>query len=195
MPDHQSRPHRRTAATCPVGAAAGARADELEDAYREHSAAVFGLARRLLGDRSLAEEVSQEVFLRLWRRPERFDARRGSLRSFLLAECHGRSVDAIRSDSARRRRELRDVRADEPLGSWDVAGQVCDSAIHEQVADLVRALPECEREAISLAYSDQVTYREVAAILGTPEGTVKGRIRTGLKRMRSQVAALGIDAP
>lgn len=135
----------------------------LEDAYREHSASVLGLARRLLGDPSLAEEVTQEVFLRLWRRPERFDADRGSLRSFLLAECHGRSVD------------------------------VCDTLVHHRVADLVQALPDTEREAISLAYCEHLTYREVATVLGAPVGTVKGRIRSGLRRLRAEMALAGID--
>lgn len=172
-----------------------ARALALEDAYREHAAAVFGLARRLLADRSLAEEVSQEVFLRLWRRPERYDPARGTMRSFLLAECHGRSVDAIRSDTARRRREQCDGRADERRPDPDVATLVCETAVHDRVADLVQALPDGERAAISLAYCSQVTYREVAQILDTPEGTVKGRIRSGLHRLRSQMGELGITAP
>ena len=165
----------------------------LEDAYREHSASVLGLARRLLGDPSLAEEVTQEVFLRLWRRPERFDADRGSLRSFLLAECHGRSVDAIRSASARTRREQRDAHRDERRPGADVAGDVCDTLVHHRVADLVQALPDTEREAISLAYCEHLTYREVATVLGAPEGTVKGRIRSGLRRLRADMALAGID--
>src|SRR5436305_12419557 len=82
--------------------------DALAEAYRRHGGAVFGLARRLLGDSAVAEELVQEVFLRLWDQPEKFDASRGSLRSYLLAHCHGRSVAVLRSESARRRREGRD---------------------------------------------------------------------------------------
>ena len=86
------------------------REDALAEAYRRHAGAAFALARRLLNDRTLAEEILQEVFLRLWNRPERFDAERGSLRSYLLAQTHGRSVDLLRSDTSRRRREERDAR-------------------------------------------------------------------------------------
>lgn len=160
---------------------------EFEDAYRQHAGVVHALARRLLGDRSLAEEVTQEVFLRLWHRPDRFDAARGNLRTFLLTECHGRSIDTIRSQSARRRREERDGRSSGREASPDLADDVCVAAVHDEVATLLRALPDLEPEAISLAYSDHSTYREVAEILGAPEGTVKGRIRTGLRRMRAQM--------
>lgn len=172
--------------------APGGRVTAFDDAYREHATAVFGLARRLLGDRSMAEEVSQEVFLRLWRRPDRFDASRGSLRSFLLAECHGRAVDAVRAEAARRRREERAGRSEHRHALADVASDVCEVAVHDQVAGLVQALPDAEREAISLAYCSHITYREVAAVLGVPEGTVKGRIRTGLGRLRSQMSELGL---
>src|SRR3954454_14583923 len=84
--------------------------EALAEAYRRHGGAVFGLARRLLGDPAIAEELVQEVFLRLWNQPEKFDPARGSLRAYLLAHCHGRSVDVLRSDSSRRRREERDAR-------------------------------------------------------------------------------------
>lgn len=166
----------------------------LEDAYREHGASVLSLARRLVGDHSLAEEVTQEVFVRLWRRPERFDADRGSLRTFLLTECRGRSIDAMRSTSARRRRELRDAHADETRPAVDVASDVCDIVVHERVAGLVQALPDGERDAIALAYCEHLTYREVAAALEMPEGTVKGRIRSGLRRLRADLALVDIDA-
>src|SRR5215211_9159690 len=81
--------------------------DALAEAYRRHAGAVFGLARRLLSERALAEEVVQEVFLRLWNDPERYDPSRGTLRSYLLAQAHGRSVDLLRSEGARRAREER----------------------------------------------------------------------------------------
>lgn len=164
-----------------------------EDAYRQHAAAVFGLARRLLGDRTLAEEVTQEVFLRLWRRPERFDAARGSVRTFLLTECHSRSIDAIRAESARRLREERDGRSDAGRVVTDVAADVCDSSVHRHVALLIQALPDGEREAIALAYSAEVTYRQVAMMLDVPLGTVKGRLRSGLRRLRSQLGDSVID--
>src|SRR3954447_17855626 len=87
------------------------RQDALAEAYRRHAGAVFALAGRLLADATLAEEVVQEVFVRLWDAPDRFDPDRGSLRSFLLANCHGRSVDLVRSEQSRREREEREHRA------------------------------------------------------------------------------------
>src|SRR5579883_2045048 len=84
--------------------------DALAEAYRRHGAAVFGLARRVLADDARSEEIVQDTFVRLWEAPQRFDPARGSLRSYLLATAHGRAVDLLRSDAARRRREERDAR-------------------------------------------------------------------------------------
>jgi RNA polymerase sigma-70 factor (ECF subfamily) len=84
------------------------RHDALSEVYRRHAPAAFGLARRIVGDRALAEEVVQEVFLRLWNAPDRFDAARGSLRTYLLTQTHGRSVDVVRAEAARRAVELRE---------------------------------------------------------------------------------------
>lgn len=148
---------------------------------------MFGLAHRLVKDRALAEEVAQEVFLRLWRRPDRFDPARGCLRSFLLADCRGRAIDAIRAETARRRREERDGRSSGLHVVDDVADRICDRAVRADVGLLLEALPEVERAAISLACATSVTYREVAATLGIPEGTAKARIRSGLRRMRAQI--------
>jgi RNA polymerase sigma-70 factor (ECF subfamily) len=170
------------------------REDALAEAYRRHAGAAYGLACRLLNDKSLAEEVLQEVFLRLWNRPERFDAERGSLRSYLLAQTHGRSVDLIRSDTSRRKREERDAR-ESPAMSDDIEREVVDLTVAEQVKEVVAALPEDERQAVELAYFGGHTYRQVAVLLGAPEGTVKSRIRSGLRRMRQDLVRMGVGEP
>jgi RNA polymerase sigma-70 factor (ECF subfamily) len=169
------------------------REEALAEAYRRHAGAVFGLARRVVNDTALAEEVVQEVFLRLWNTPERFDPDRGSLRSFLLAQTHGRAVDLLRADSSRRRREEREARETAEAG-YDIEHQVWDLAIAEHVKAAMAVLSDDERRAIELAYFGGHTYREVATVLGTPEGTVKSRIRTGLRRMREGLAEAGIGA-
>jgi RNA polymerase sigma-70 factor, ECF subfamily len=161
--------------------------DALAELFRRHAGAVFGLARRVLGDSGRAEEIVQEVFVRLWNQPERFDPGRGSLRSFLLAQTHGRAVDVLRSDSARREREENDARRAAEAG-YDVEREVWDLAVAETVRKAVHTLPEDERRAIELAYFGGCTYREVALALGAPEGTVKSRIRSGLKRLRVSLA-------
>ncbi len=165
--------------------------DALAEAYRRHAGAVFGLARRLLAEAALAEEIVQEVFLRLWNDPDKFDPGRGSLRSYLLAQCHGRSVDLLRSESSRRRREENDLRRTAESG-YDLEREVWDLTVADQVRDAIGKLPEIEREAIRLAYLGGHTYREVAAILDEPEGTVKSRIRSGLKHLRSDLVDSGV---
>jgi len=163
----------------------------LGEVYRRHAGAVFGLSKRLLGDQAKAEEVVQEVFLRLWNQPDRFDPERGSLRSFLLAQTHGRSVDILRSDGARRRREERDARELAESG-YDLDREVWDLALADHVRRALDALQPGEREAIELAYFGGRTYREVAVQLDEAEGTVKSRIRSGLKRLRTELSAAGV---
>ena len=162
------------------------RQEALAEAYRRHGGAVFGLARRLLGDAAIAEELVQEVFLRLWDQPEKFDPSRGSLRSYLLAHCHGRSVDVLRSDASRRRREERDALRTAEAG-YDLEHEVWDLTVADHVRAAVQQLPQAERAAIELAYFGGHTYREVADLLQEPEGTVKSRIRSGLRRMRDSL--------
>ena len=166
-----------------VLAIAGSRPDALSEAYRRHGEAVLGLARRLLSDGALAEEVRQEVFLRLWNHADRFDPERGALRSYLLAQTHGRAVDVVRREIARCRREERDAeRAVEP--DYDLEREVQELLVAEHVRAALTELSDGERRAIELAYFGGFSYRQVAAILGECEGTVKGRIRSALRRLR-----------
>lgn len=161
----------------------------LAELYRRHAGPVHALARRLLGDPVLAEEIVQEVFLRLWREPERFDAERGSVRAFLLAHTHGRSVDLVRAESARRRREERDqVRT--PEVGYDLEREVMDLAVGERVRAALAVLNQHERAAIELAYLGGHTYREVATALQEPEGTIKSRIRSGMQKLRGELGDL-----
>ena len=169
------------------------REDALAEAYRRHAGASFALARRLLGDREMSEEIVQEVFLRLWNRPDRFDPERGSLRSYLLAQTHGRSVDLLRSETSRRKREERDARETAESGP-DIERQVVDMTVAERMQGIVSALPEDERRAIELAYFGGHTYRQVAVMLDAPEGTVKSRIRSGLRRMRQSLVEAGMGS-
>ena len=167
------------------------RQDALAEAYRRHAGAVFALARRLLVDAALAEEIVQEVFLRIWNQPEKFDPERGTLRSYLLAQCHGRSVDLLRSETSRRLREERDARRTAEKG-YDLEHEVVDLSWPSASRRRSHQLPEVEREAIALAYFGGHTYREVADMLDQPEGTVKSRIRAGLKRLRTELVGAGI---
>ncbi|HVT42306.1 MAG TPA: sigma-70 family RNA polymerase sigma factor [Acidimicrobiales bacterium] len=163
----------------------------LAEAYRRHGGAVYGLAKRVLQNPTEAEDVTQEVFLRLWNQPDRFDAARGSLRSFLLAQAHGRAVDAVRASSSRQAREARDAMRT-AQGPYDLEHEAWDLAVADQVASAMGSLPDDERRAIELAYFDGHTYREVATLLDQPEGTVKSRIRNGMRRMRAVLTDAGV---
>ncbi len=167
--------------------------DALAEAYHRHGGAVYGLARRVLRNQALAEEVTQEVFTRLWDRPERFDPERGSLRAFLLADSHGRAVDLIRAESARRAREERDARLLPTQAAADTEHEVWSLVASEQVRAALASLTDDERQAIELAYFDGQSYRQVAVSLAQPEGTIKSRIRTGLRRLQVELAAAGVN--
>ncbi|MDQ4097848.1 MAG: sigma-70 family RNA polymerase sigma factor [Actinomycetota bacterium] len=159
----------------------------LEAIYVRYSPAVYESAKRKLCNPTLAEDVVQQVFVALWRHPQRFNARRGSLRAYLLMLAHSHSVDLIRSESARRHREARDAT------SWAHDADDPETVLlRAQELDALRyayeVLSEREWEAIELAFFGGYTYREVALILEEPEGTVKSRIRLGLSSLRSALS-------
>ena len=158
----------------------------LEEIHRRHGGAVFGLSRRVLADDALAEEISQEVFLRLWTESHRFDATRGSLRSFLQRQAHSRSIERVRSEEARRNREERADRIDVRTVT-DIEAEVVATIQSEAIRTALDALDPAERHPIVLAYFGGHSYREVAALLDAPEGTVKSRIRSGLNRLADQL--------
>ena len=154
----------------------------LEETYRRHGDAVFGLALRVLHDRLLAEDVAQDVFLSLWRKPERFDPNRGKLRTFLLTMAHSRAVDRVRSEQSRRTREEREhLKVVRSVPS--IEDEVIDMHMAEYVRGALDTLSIDERRAIELAYFGGQSYRQVAVTLQQPEGTVKSRIRSGMKQL------------
>lgn len=164
----------------------------LAEIYRRHGGAVYGLARRVLNNGAEAEDVAQEVFLRLWNQPEKFDSSRGNLRSFLLTQSHARAVDVVRSHEARRGREIRDAGATARAG-YDLQHEVWDLIMSEEVQRVLQELPDDERRAIEMAYFQGMTYVKVAEMLNEPEGTIKSRIRSGMRRMRALLAEYGVQ--
>jgi RNA polymerase sigma-70 factor (ECF subfamily) len=164
----------------------------LAEVYRRHAGTVHALARRVLGHEGGADDVTQDVFVEVWNRPERFDPDRGSLRTFLMTIAHGRAVDLLRSDTARAGRERRTAR-ETVVADDDVEKQLSDLFVSEQLKGAVGTLPEGERRAIELAYFAGHTYREVAALVGEPEGTVKSRIRSGLRHLRAALVQGGLE--
>ncbi len=160
----------------------------MAEVVRRHRGPVLAFARRLVGDGGRAEEIAQEVFLRLWERSTTFDATRGTLRAFLLAMTHGRALDVVRSDAARRGREERDARRT-PVAEGSVESNVVAQSVAEAVRAALSRLPDAERRPVELAYYEGHSYRTVARMLGEPEGTTKTRIRSGLARLRAALTA------
>jgi RNA polymerase sigma-70 factor (ECF subfamily) len=156
--------------------------------YDALSAQVFGLARRVVRDPAQAEEVTQEVFLELWRVASRFDPSRGSVRSWVLTITHRRSVDRVRSAQASADRTQR-MAASAVVRPFDeVVEQVESRSEAQAVRSCLSTLTELQRQAIQLAYYGGHTYAEVAGLLSVPLGTVKTRLRDGLIRLRNCLA-------
>lgn len=165
-------------------AMAGGSQEALAEVHRRHSGAVRAIARRAGVAADLAEEAVQDVFLALWVSPGRFDPARGNLRSYLQVQAYRRAIDIGRSEAARRRRERQDAHRERRV-SDDVERQVLDAVAAGQVHAAMADLHPRQRQVLELAYLEGHSYRQVATLLGQPEGTVKNRIRAGLRRLRT----------
>ncbi len=163
----------------------------LTELYDQFGSYVFGLAARVIGDRRAAEDITQDVFLSLWERPEAFEPERGKLRTFVGTLAHRRAIDYVRREEARRRRAARDAASARPIPDVDELAMAIVTAEH--VRSEVERLPAEQREAIELAYFGGRTYRQVADELGIPEGTAKSRMRLGLRRIADALAAQGME--
>lgn len=159
--------------------------------YDQLAPQVFGLVRRLLRDPAQAEEVTQEVFVELWRTATRYDPSRGSVHSWALTLAHRRAVDRVRSEQASSDRERRAAAGNETPPYDEVVEQVTASLEHEQVRQCLGTLTDLQREAVTLAYYRGYTYREVAELLDANLATVKTRMRDGLVRMRDCLGVAG----
>jgi RNA polymerase sigma-70 factor, ECF subfamily len=151
---------------------------------------VFGIARRVVRNPALAEEVTQEVFVELWRSASRHDAARGSVRTWALTIAHRRAVDRVRSEQSAFDRDARAGALAAASPEYDeVSEAVTDRLEREQVRRCLEGLTPLQEESVRLAYWSGYTYREVAGRLGAPLGTVKARIRDGLLRLRDCLGA------
>ena len=179
---------RRTVARLQAGDDAA-----LREVFDQYGSFVFGLAQRVTANRSLAEDITQDVFVYLWTNSQRIDLGVGSLRSYLGVVTHRRSVDLVRSEESRKSREARDAEK-APVAVTDIGEQTVAVA----QADLVRAalddLPAEQRQIVIMTYLDGRSYREVAIELGIPEGTAKSRGRLALAKLAASLASVGVTA-
>ncbi len=160
--------------------------------FDRHVDAAFSLAYRMCGRRGTAEDIVQEAFLSLWRSGARYDRTRGSVRAWILGVVRNRTIDTFRRDTVR---TGRDIRADEAVENLpaadDVPGEAERRADARQVRTALGELPDAQRRVIELAFFGGFTHSQIADMLGLPAGTVKGRMRLGLTKLR---VALG-DPP
>jgi RNA polymerase sigma factor (sigma-70 family) len=163
--------------------------DALAEAYRQYAGLVFGVCRRVLHDEALAEDVTQEVFVLLWQSPERFDPARGTLRTWLGLLAHRRSIDRVRAESRRSRREMRGETPASVGGEVEVDNYLTAAWLSGRVRAALDKLPAEQRKAVVLAYYGGRSYRQVAAELAIPEGTAKSRLRQALGKLDTLLRA------
>jgi RNA polymerase sigma-70 factor, ECF subfamily len=160
-------------------------ADAFEVVYDRHSDAAFSLAYRMCGMRATAEDVLQETFLALWRTGARYDRTRGSVRNWILRIVHNRAVDALRRGAVRDRHLFHEEGAVERVaGSEDTEEQVLGWERADEVRGALDGLPKEQSRVLELAYFGGFTHTEIASMLEMPVGTVKGRMRLGLAKLR-----------
>ena len=167
-------------------------AGALEALYDRYGRAAYSLARRILTEETLAQDVVQEVFLSLWRDARRFDAGRGTVATYLLSMTHHRAVDVVRREENLRRWRTSDEGLElEPDPKARVEDEVEASERRTEVRAALAELPAAQREALLLAFFGGYTQREVAALVGVPLGTVKTRMAAGMRKMKEALQDAG----
>ena len=162
-----------------------------EAVYERHSGAAFSLAYRMVGRGNVAEDVVQEAFLSIWRSGARYERARGSVRTWVLGIVHHRAIDQLRRSSVHSKRRASDEGLEERLESGertDVEVARRDEA--QAIRTAMESLPPEQSHVIELAYFGGFTHTEIADILETPVGTVKGRMRLGLEKLRNSLRLL-----
>jgi len=166
-------------------------APAFEAIYERHSGAAYSLAYRMVGTRSVAEDVTQEAFLNLWRSGARYERARGSVRTWVLGIVHHRAIDQLRRTAVHAKRRASDEGIEERFEArdrTDVEVARLDEA--QEIRQAMTTLPAEQSRVIELAYFGGFTQTEIASMLDTPIGTVKGRMRLGLEKMRAQLGGL-----
>ena len=153
--------------------------------YDRHSSVAYSLAYRMAGRRNVADDVVQEAFLSLWRAAKRYDSQRGSVRTWVLGIVHNRAIDAIRRSTVHDSRRASDEGIEERFEASDrTDAEVARRSEAGEIRSALETLPPDQLKVIELAYFGGFTHTEIAEMLETPLGTVKGRMRLGLEKLR-----------
>jgi RNA polymerase sigma-70 factor (ECF subfamily) len=163
--------------------------------YDRHARAAYSLAYRMMGERQTAEDLLQDAFLKLWRAAGSYRVERGSVRTWLLSIVHNRGIDQLRSSASRRRTQER-IEASAPRSQPSEAfAQSWRNSQRDQVREALKTLPKEQLKILELAYFSGYTHVEIAELLGLPLGTVKGRMRLGLNKVRDYFGTQGMAVP
>ena len=163
--------------------------------YDRHSRATYSLAYRMMGERQAAEDVVQEAFLSVWRAAASYRAERGSVRTWILSIVHNRGIDQLRSIANRRRTQDRPEATTPTSQPSEAFAEAWRNSQREQVREALRELPSEQLKVLELAYFSGYTHTEIAELLDLPLGTVKGRMRLGLKKIREYFDSRGMVVP
>ncbi len=164
-------------------------ANAFEVIYERHGSAAFSLAYRMCGQRTTAEDAVQEAFLSLWRSGARYDRTRGSVRTWVLGIVHNRAIDALRRGTVHERRRVDDAGITERVEAPErTEVEVARRDEAREIRSALEGLPQEQSQVIELAYFGGFTHTEIASLLEIPVGTIKGRMRLGLDKMRVQLA-------
>ena len=163
--------------------------------YDRHSQAAYCLAYRMMGEKQAAEDLAQEAFIKVWRRAGSYRAQKGSVRTWILSIVHNRGIDQLRSHASRRRTQEKIEASAASSQPSEAFAETWRNTQAEQVREALSTLPKEQLKILELAYFSGYTHVEIAELLGVPLGTVKGRMRAGLKKMRAYFGSQGVAVP
>lgn len=163
--------------------------------YDRHSRAAYSLAYRMMGERQAAEDLMQDVFLKVWRSTGSYRAKRGSVRTWILSILHNRGIDRLRSSASRRRTQDKVEASAETSQPSEAFSKAWRNSQREQIRQALETLPSEQLKVLELAYFSGYTHVEIAELLSLPLGTVKGRMRLGLKKIKDYFDSRGIAIP
>ncbi len=173
----------------------GGDAEAFAGLYDRHGRAAYSLAYRMMGERQAAEDLVQDAFLNVWRAAGSYRAEKGSVRTWVLSIVHNRGIDQLRATATRRRTQDKaevEASASQPSEAFS---ETWRNSQREQVREALRVLPSEQVQVLKLAYYSGYTHTEIAELLDLPLGTVKGRMRLGLKKIREHFDSLGRAMP
>ena len=170
-------------------------AEAFSTLYEHHSRAVYSLAYRMMGERQAAEDLTQDAFIKVWRNAASYRVERGSVRTWVLSVAHNRGIDQLRAHASRRRTQDK-IEASAPRSQPSEAfAETWRNSQRDQVREALQALPPEQLKILELAYFSGYTHLEISELLSLPLGTVKGRMRLGLKKMRDYFDSRDVAVP